>query len=38
MQGMMGGGAEGAPNAEDMQQRLFDGINGMKTKIEEVND
>ena len=31
MQAMM---AEQGTNPEDMQKRLFDGINGMKTKIE----
>lgn len=34
MQSMM---AEQGTNPEDMQKKLFDGINGMKTKIEEVN-
>ena len=29
---------EQGTNPEDMQKRLFDGINGMKTKIEEVNE
>ena len=32
------GGQPGAPTAEEAQQRLFDGINSMKTKIEEVNE
>merc|ERR1711957_179297 len=35
MQGMMG---QPGQNPEDAQQRLFDGINSMKTKIEEVNE
>ena len=30
--------AEQGTNPEDMQKRLFDGINGMKTKIEQVNE
>ena len=37
MQGMMNQG-EGSQNPEDVQQRMFDGINSMKTKIEEVNE
>ena len=35
MQAMM---QEQGSNPEDMQKRLFDGINGMKTKIEQVNE
>jgi len=34
---MMKQGEEGS-NPEDAQQRMFDGINSMKTKIEEVNE
>lgn len=30
--------SEQGTNPEDIQKRLFDGINGMKTKIEEVNE
>lgn len=35
VQGMMGGG--GALQGEDIQKRIFDSMDGMKTKIEEVN-
>ena len=28
----------GQGNNEDLQKKLFDGINGMKTKIEKVNE
>ena len=35
MQAMMN--QEGT-NGDDIQKKLFDGINGMKTKIEEVNE
>lgn len=31
---MMG---QGGPNPEDMQKKIFDSMDGMKTKIEEVN-
>ena len=36
LQGMMGQG--GPQSAEEAQQQMFDGINSMKTKIEEVNE
>lgn len=38
VQNMMNAGEGGANNGQDAQQRLFDGINSMKTKIEEVNE
>jgi len=39
MQNMMNPGEAGSQqNPEEMQQRMFDGINSMKTKIEEVNE
>jgi arsenite-transporting ATPase len=38
VQGMMSQNGQPGASQEDAQQRLFDGINSMKTKIEEVNE